>query len=91
VLHTMKDGKQIKLADMSDRHLLNTISMMYRRAEAGVIVQYGGVSSSDEMPFFAEDVLYGDEALAEMNFDKYKAEAARRGLSPHNAAPPLGQ
>ena len=80
MFHTMRDGKQIKLSDMSNGHLLNTISMMYRKAAEGVVVQYGGVSIGDNEPWCDQDIVHGAEALAEMKTAAYEAEAVRRGL-----------
>jgi len=38
--HTTKDGEKIRLEDMDDRHLINTIKMLQRLAEKGEIL-YG--------------------------------------------------
>lgn len=86
MLHTMKDGKQIKLADMGDGHLLNTLAMMYRKAKSGVVVRRGGMSIGDNEPWFNDDIVHGDEAFAEMRTAAYEAEAARRGLKTPNVA-----
>ncbi len=81
MFHTTRDGKQIKLSDMSNGHLLNTISMMYRKAADGVVVRYGGMSIGDnESWYYDQDIVYGAEALAEMKTAAYEAEAVRRGL-----------
>jgi hypothetical protein len=85
MLHTMKDGKQIRLADMGDGHLLNTLAMMYRKAESGVVVRRGGMSIGDNEPWFDEGIVYGDEAFSEMRTAVYEAEAARRKLKTPNA------
>ncbi len=81
MMHTMKDGKKIALADMGDEHLLNTIRMMQRKAKAGLIVWSGGFLMGDNEPWFDENIMYGEEAYAIMRTSEYEAEAARRGLA----------
>lgn len=77
--HTTKDGRKIKLKDMSLTHLRNTIAMLERIAKEGITVGYGGggVSSAEDM-WYEEEDLYGTDALKYLNYDKYVKELKRR-------------
>ena len=82
MMHTTKDGKQIALVDMSDKHLLATIAMIDRKAKTGVVIQSGGILFCHDEPWYEQHTAYGAEALDAMNAAEYAKEAARRGLTP---------
>jgi hypothetical protein len=80
MMHTQRDGTQVALTDMTDAHLLNTLARIRRRAETGVLVQFGSAFVHDDEPWSDETILYGREAWAFMHGDAYAHEARRRGL-----------
>jgi hypothetical protein len=71
-IHTTKDGERIPLSQLENRHLINIIKFIKRRAEGGVD-KFGGVFGNIE-----EDMLYGLEALEYLNYDIYVNELERR-------------
>ena len=75
-MHITKNGKQIKISDMSDGHLRNTIALNSRRAVAGVKIQSGG--GDGDGVWYDVDVLYGDDALDALNQSAYVAEQRQR-------------
>lgn len=83
--HVTREGARIKIRDMSDRHLLNTIRLFLRYAKNGLTVSCGGGFDADDI-CYNEDVLYGEEAMEELNFQAYVREAKRRGLAVPSAA-----
>jgi hypothetical protein len=76
-VHTTKDGKKIKLCNMTDDHLQATISLLERKAEEGVTVRMGGGSCAEDM-WYDEDTLYGNEALERLGYVEYVKERNRR-------------
>lgn len=75
--HTTKDGKKIKLRDMTDSHLAATIRLFERRAKEGVTVRMGGGSCAEDI-WYDEDTLYDDEALEQLGYSDYIKERNRR-------------
>lgn len=78
-LHRTRDGRTLTIGQMTDEHLLNTLKMQLRRAEAGITVRCGGGSSAEDM-WYDEDQYQGREALEHMNFYDYYDEARFRNL-----------
>lgn len=79
IYHDMANGEKIPIAEMSDRHLQNTLSMLRKIAAKGIVVRYGSGSDPDDM-YYDEEILRGAKALARMNFYAYEKEAKRRSL-----------
>lgn len=79
MMHTTKDGAKMPITEMSDRHLLNTMRMLKRRAADGLTIRRGGGWEADEM-WYDEDIIFGTAALNELNYSAYKTEADNRKL-----------
>lgn len=77
--HTTRDGQRIPISEMGDRHLLNTIALIERKARKGIVVRYGGGSWPDDY-WYDEDHLARESALEYLNHGKYLKEARHRGL-----------
>lgn len=77
-VHITKDGKKIKLCDMTDSHLAATISLFERLAKEGVTVRIGGGGSCAEDMWYDEYTLYGEEALERLGYANYVKERDRR-------------
>lgn len=75
--HRTRDGKVMKIRDMTDSHLYNTIMLIERKAKEGVTVLMGGGTDSDDM-WMDEEVLYDEDVLKYMNYEVYKKEWERR-------------
>jgi len=76
-IHTMQNGEEIRISDMSDSHLRNTIALIKRRAEEGVKVEYGYLWPS---PYYDFDILYGEDAEDHLGLQDYLNELEKRGL-----------
>lgn len=79
-IHTTKDGKKIKLQNMTDSHLLNTIAYFKHRAKEGILVRDGGGGPEADDMWYDEYFLEGKEARNFLQINKYIQEAKRRGL-----------
>ena len=80
MMHTTKDGVKIRIEDMSDTHLLNTIRLIERRSTEGVTVMTGGGIDADDI-WFDTYTAIGECALEKLNYAAYKKEAAKRKLT----------
>ena len=77
ITHTTKDGREIPLSELGDEHLENIIRFFENKAKAGVKVAFGGGVDADDI-YYDEEILYGKEALKELNYDAYVNELKRR-------------
>lgn len=75
--HRTKDGREIELADLGLGNLKNILSFISKKAKEGVLVRCGGGTTAEDI-WYDEDTIYGKEALAELNYDKYQLELSRR-------------
>jgi hypothetical protein len=76
--HTTRDGKEIKLCDMSDSHLEATIKMIERKAKEGLLICMGGGGPDAEDMWYDEETIYGDEVLEYFEYSEYIKERNRR-------------
>lgn len=78
-IHITKDGNTIRIRDMGDDHLLNTIRFIERRTKEGITLIEGGGNTPGD--FWMEELqLEGAEVLDHFGYDAYRCEAATRGI-----------
>jgi len=79
---TTKEGETIKIKDMTDGHLMNTIRYIKRKAKEGLKVVYCyGYDSEHDYQTGDVDILYGKEAIEHIREYKYlRKEAKSRNL-----------
>ena len=77
--HTTKEGEEILISDMDDKHLMNTIRMKDKHLKVG-ITQVIGSCDYDEEKWGEEITYYGEGAKRILNYDSYTNEAIKRGL-----------
>lgn len=77
--HRTKDGRVLKISDMSDDHLINTVLLWQSMAHKGITIYDGGGIDSDDI-WFDVDFVMGEAALDCMNYHRYTDELKRRGI-----------
>lgn len=79
--HTTRDGERVLISDMTDEHLKNTISLLRKKAKAGVKIVYtsGDLSDADSL-YYDEYFIYGQKVLKHFNYKAYIKEAKKRKL-----------
>lgn len=80
LIHVTRDGKEIKLSEMTDEHLINTIRFIENKAKDGIEICREVV---DIIEGDAEVVcinLTEQDALREMRYHEYVEEAFCRGI-----------
>lgn len=80
MMHTTRSGQKIRIADMGNSHLINTIKYLQKAAERGVKTKNGGGQSENDF-WYEEKTLTGEQALKHLDFDAYVLEARKRGLA----------
>lgn len=75
----MLDRAEIAIREMGDRHLVNTIRLLQRKAQSGITVRRGGGTTAEDM-WYDEDIVTGKRALEILHFADFIAEANKRGL-----------
>ncbi len=75
--HVTKDGVTIRIQDMGDTHLQNTIRLIERRAKEGLVVRSGGGYGPDDF-WYEEEILFGTDVLIHLNYSAYVKESLRR-------------
>lgn len=79
MMHETRDGTQIPIAEMSNKHLLNTIKLHERRAKEGIETYYCVGTCGEDFDCDYE-TAYGKEALKILKHKYYIREAKKRGL-----------
>lgn len=67
----------MSLPEMDDRHLMNTIALIERKAKEGFVIQRGGGSSPDDF-WYEEYTIQGKEAENYLHLPDYLAELKSR-------------
>ena len=80
-----KEGKRIKIRDLTDGHLLNIIKFVKRKAKAGIPACRCGGHNPDEY-WFTECDIKGDKALKFLGYGRLKKEATKRNLITHKGS-----
>nr|OQX98987.1 MAG: hypothetical protein B6I27_01600 [Erwiniaceae bacterium 4572_131] len=75
--HVTKDGREIPLNKLDLSHLKNIIRWIERKAKEGVKISYGGGVDAEDI-WYDEYILYGNDALNELDYKKYIKELKRR-------------
>lgn len=77
--HRSKDGTVLRLDQMEDSHLINTIKYFKRRAKEGITIRQGGGSCFEDI-WYDTYKEYGEEAEIRLGLSYYIKEAKRRNL-----------
>ena len=77
-----KEGEEIKISEMDDLHLLNTIRFLEKRANQGIKRVYScGYEANNDFETGDTEIVYGQEALDSIEEYPYLLkEAKKRGL-----------
>lgn len=75
--HRTKDGREIRLEDLSDLHLANIIRGIEKKAAEGVLARRGGGWDIEDY-WYDEEELFGVDALEYLNYSEYVGERERR-------------
>ena len=82
VKHITKDGREMLISDMDDKHLLNTIKWIGRRAKEGFYVKCGFAYGDSHKDYYYDEYHYqGKEAQEHLNYSSYVEEANKRGIT----------
>jgi 7,8-dihydro-6-hydroxymethylpterin-pyrophosphokinase len=65
--HVTKEGNEIKLKDLELSHLENIIKMIERKAESGILIQYGGIGVDIDELWYGEEFIKEEDVLEYMN------------------------
>ena len=67
IIWTTKDGKKLKIKDMSTQHLINIADAIYRKSKYGMLSGglSGSMSTAEDMEALADSIykIYGNEVL----------------------------
>lgn len=84
LIHVTQSGKQIPLDQIGDRHLLNIIKYLERKAKEGIVIKEGGGHPCEPGTFYYEEhTIYDAKALEKLSYCEYVGEAIKRGLDLH--------
>jgi hypothetical protein len=86
MMHTMRDGTEIRIEDMEESHLRNVIALHHRKAKEGIKIQRGGGWDADEI-WYDEYWIMGREVLQYLETAKYEQEIERREAKRHRTTP----
>ena len=76
-IHTTKDGRKIKICEMTTNHLQNYIRLIELKAKNGFVVRSGGGTCAEDM-WMDEKTYYGNDVKRIFNYKDYKEELEKR-------------
>jgi hypothetical protein len=78
--HICKDGTIMRISEMSDEHLTNTIRMIECKAKEGARIAFAIFDPFGSDHYYEEFVVFGAEALQALHYWDYIEELRGRGL-----------
>jgi len=74
-----QNGDLIPYKNLKDYHLSNIIKWIEKKAKDGMILQFGGGSSPDDM-WYEEEVIYGSDVLSRYDHEGLLKELSQRAI-----------
>ena len=82
---TCRDGAKVRICDMSDQHLINTIRLLQRlhQAELAAMYAFSGTLTGEQATYHAEAMIdqMEHEDCAHPLYEDMVQDAERRGLT----------
>jgi hypothetical protein len=75
-----QNGDEIKYKQLKDSHLLNILKWINRRADEGMIIEYGGGGIDIEDLWYDSEEIKGQKVLEYYDYEDLLKEAKKRLL-----------